>query len=604
MMAPSPLGLDGQAVSESELNDLRQKFQLLEGDRKAYYEMSMQTMKENKKTIAGLRDGNKGLRKNLAGVQRQARSSAHASQDMASGKEMAKMEKHVMVLRKNFDTLKSAVDGRRGELRALRDEASALALDSRRPSQEDSPLTRKIRMLENRLDKAMIKYNEAQSIRKTYEQIVKRLKEERTGFDNQLGAIERTLQAKQHDYAELQLLSGDASHAKDVSMQDLDKARAVMAEARKEREREVKGKKELVSVRQDVVSRLEKREQMRHDIIAKANGDLSEQEEINLKTSLALNQLTQGKVVNDTREHRAKIDIYEEAFRKIKDATGVSDVNEVIQKLISQEDTTRNLKDLTKENQEKVESLQADREKLAKRVEEVKYSGSGGSHRRKMVDDLEETLAHAVAKQERARLRFERLAKVLINVKAGVSHLSEKLESVQADNKHLIMNDDTVVDVLLACEAALCGILAKVNADNDAEAKEEMRLAIFNAFDDAEVVSSRPYNQRVALPDAGDDNARGPDGAAAAAKGGSAEPGNAERSVQEHDDLDGLDMLNHNDDGEEELTRDRIKKASQTIVATHEKKVKRKQGKGASSGKQDGSHLDGGDVAAQRKNKK
>lgn len=31
-------------------------------------------------------------------------------------------------------------------------------------------------MLENRLDKAMIKYNEAQSIRKTYEQIVKRLK--------------------------------------------------------------------------------------------------------------------------------------------------------------------------------------------------------------------------------------------------------------------------------------------------------------------------------------------------------------------------------------------------------------------------------------------
>jgi hypothetical protein len=32
------------------------------------------------------------------------------------------------------------------------------------------------RILENRLDKAMIKYNEAQSIKKTYEQIVKRLK--------------------------------------------------------------------------------------------------------------------------------------------------------------------------------------------------------------------------------------------------------------------------------------------------------------------------------------------------------------------------------------------------------------------------------------------
>ena len=49
-------------------------------------------------------------------------------------------------------------------------------MESKRPTQDDSPLTRKIRMLENRLDKAMIKYNEAQSIRKTYEQIVKRLK--------------------------------------------------------------------------------------------------------------------------------------------------------------------------------------------------------------------------------------------------------------------------------------------------------------------------------------------------------------------------------------------------------------------------------------------
>lgn len=30
----------------------------------------------------------------------------------------------------------------------------------------------------------MIKFNEASSIRKTYEQIVKRLKEERVGYDN------------------------------------------------------------------------------------------------------------------------------------------------------------------------------------------------------------------------------------------------------------------------------------------------------------------------------------------------------------------------------------------------------------------------------------
>ena len=42
----------------------------------------------------------------------------------------------------------------------------------------------------------MIKYNESQSIQQTYEQVVKRLKEERVGYDSQLAAIENCLKGK------------------------------------------------------------------------------------------------------------------------------------------------------------------------------------------------------------------------------------------------------------------------------------------------------------------------------------------------------------------------------------------------------------------------
>lgn len=48
---------------------------------------------------------------------------------------------------------------------------------------------RNIRVLENRLDKVMIKYNEAQSVQKTYEEVLKRLREERVGYDSQLAII-------------------------------------------------------------------------------------------------------------------------------------------------------------------------------------------------------------------------------------------------------------------------------------------------------------------------------------------------------------------------------------------------------------------------------
>jgi DNA helicase IV len=54
---------------------------------------------------------------------------------------------------------------------------------------EENPLMRNVRVLENRLDKVMIKYNEAQSVQKTYEEVLKRLREERVGYDSQLAII-------------------------------------------------------------------------------------------------------------------------------------------------------------------------------------------------------------------------------------------------------------------------------------------------------------------------------------------------------------------------------------------------------------------------------
>lgn len=120
-------------------------------------------------------------------------------------------------MRRLYDETKVKSLRQRKELDQMKDSIRELELDSQRPHMEDNTYTRNIRALENKLDKAMIKYNEAQSIRKTYEQIVRRLNEERVGFDNQLAAIERTLAAKQRDYEELMLLSGDSNHAREAA---------------------------------------------------------------------------------------------------------------------------------------------------------------------------------------------------------------------------------------------------------------------------------------------------------------------------------------------------------------------------------------------------
>merc|ERR1719240_1493189 len=179
-----------------ELADLHARFDLLQGDRKAFYEQSQLTLKQNKDQVDELRREGKELRNALASMNRERGGTETSAIHEA---ELTKVEQALTLLRQRQNQVMSGNRVKEKALRILEDELKDLQRSSSRPAHEANPLMRQIRTLENRLDKAMIKYNEAQSIRKTYDQIVKRLKEERVNFDNQLGAIEATLHAKEHD---------------------------------------------------------------------------------------------------------------------------------------------------------------------------------------------------------------------------------------------------------------------------------------------------------------------------------------------------------------------------------------------------------------------
>ncbi|CAE7794643.1 ODA1, partial [Symbiodinium necroappetens] len=191
-------------------------------------------------------------------------------------------------------------------------------------SSEASPEMRHIRVLENRLDKTMIKYNEAQSIRKTYEAIVRRLKEERMGFDNQLAGIERTLKAKERDYEELLLLSHDAYHAKEMAQAELHRFEQGVMEERNQRDKEVQEKKALVEQRVEMNKRLEMRERMQRQ-------QQQEIESNQKREARDLPAVDQGGSPGDVAEEEQKIQLFIHAFNQIKEATGVNDPNEIIQ---------------------------------------------------------------------------------------------------------------------------------------------------------------------------------------------------------------------------------------------------------------------------------
>ena len=111
-----PRGDGGNArqITESDLEDLRNKFHLLEGDRKAYYEMSMHTMKSNKALVAQLRAENKEVRRALASIQRE-RAASRKSGGTVDDEEEHEMKREVNRMRAICDRLTNKSAGMSSE---------------------------------------------------------------------------------------------------------------------------------------------------------------------------------------------------------------------------------------------------------------------------------------------------------------------------------------------------------------------------------------------------------------------------------------------------------------------------------------------------------
>lgn len=146
------------AATDDEYADLQKRFQMLEAERKSLFEHSQNEVKRNKEALSKLKKENKDLRASLANTL--------SDQVKLTGKdsEISRLELQVQEIRRRHDDVRHQCSFRQKELGTMQDKLKDLEKEMAKLQDDDTPLTRNIRTLENRLDKALIKYNEAQVI--------------------------------------------------------------------------------------------------------------------------------------------------------------------------------------------------------------------------------------------------------------------------------------------------------------------------------------------------------------------------------------------------------------------------------------------------------
>jgi BMFP domain-containing protein YqiC len=135
-----------------------------------------------------------------------------------------------------------------------------------------------------------------------------------------------------------------------------------------------------------------------------------------------------------------KLAEYEEIFRKVKEATGVNKLEDVISKFKGQEATQTHLLQLRSENEAILTELKKKKAKLTAEFESVKFCGQS---RFVMMDKHIEELGQLVDSETKiyteTREEHVKSESILVRARAGLKNLNDKLDVLPVVSFSLLM---------------------------------------------------------------------------------------------------------------------------------------------------------------------
>ena len=124
-----------------------------------------------------------------------------------------------------------------------------------------------------------------------------------------------------------------------------------------------------------------------------------------------------------------RVQSFEEAFQQIKAATGIDNIDELVQTFIDAEDQNFSLFNYVNELNNEVEKLEEQIAEIKAEIE--KYKGQGGQNdrqRKKLLKDLEDRLASTEARAEQYEAKALKAAKTVSQLEQGIQSIFNKID--------------------------------------------------------------------------------------------------------------------------------------------------------------------------------
>eukprot|EP01029_Cantina_marsupialis_P009111 TRINITY_DN2133_c0_g3_i1.p1 TRINITY_DN2133_c0_g3~~TRINITY_DN2133_c0_g3_i1.p1 ORF type:complete len:560 (-),score=210.49 TRINITY_DN2133_c0_g3_i1:68-1747(-) len=406
--------------ARQDLEQLLKEYRNVEANRKAYAEESVQVIRKQEARLTKMKKEKEKLKSEIELESRFQPKSGENSKLAQLKQQDAEFKQRIENEKQNHIEMNKRIRYMKDKILEQRKTMGGVnaSHDNQRMIQKQ------IRILENRLDKALVKFNEGLSHNKELRETIDNLRRERVVFDDIYRKLEKELIDKKRQMADVIEKSNQAYEERDSWQLEV---ASLQQQASKEAVEHEAAMSELNKVLAEQVDLLEQQEEEEEE----------DQEELTRRNKDGLSLAQDKAAVQFSMD---KVKSYKQAFDRILSAMGmepteegdeeeIGRIEELVTKFIKTEDQNFSLFNYVNEQNNEIERLTDQNNTLDQEI--VKYTnetGDDSGQHQQLLKELETKLHNTEAMAERYEMRYNEAQKTVNSLKIAIQSLFEKID--------------------------------------------------------------------------------------------------------------------------------------------------------------------------------
>ncbi|CAM9382781.1 unnamed protein product [Ectocarpus fasciculatus] len=341
------------------------------------------------------------------------------------------METGVVTTSRRYNDLKLRADRKAIELQSLLDTLTMMKLEHdalEKMKMRQTPESDRIGTLNTGIEEATGEIQGKLQYRRLLNHMLQRLERNKVKFHAHLNSMEESLNATKREKIDVESLTRQLETGRTKATLELQASQFVAME-RRERNRLMANKeREAENARSMEICR-QQRELTRVRMAQTLRGDLTSYQEAGLIELLAQKEASTNKIRAQNETQQRQVAAMESTFARIRQATGVNTLEEMVLKLANQSTNHATLEEEKREAESKLARAKEARQSEDTRFSYMKASGVGNTElNRDISDKLNNDIKEYRVEAKMKKAAHERLQNTLTGVKQGAVSLWQRLQ--------------------------------------------------------------------------------------------------------------------------------------------------------------------------------